>query len=53
MSDVTDIDTENWEELDEVYCGLCGDGYDTWREVQIHMFETHYDLVKDLSLIHI
>ena len=47
LTDVTDIDIENWEELDEVYCGLCGDGYDTWREVQIHMFETHYDLVKD------
>ena len=55
MTDVNDIDTENWKELwvekpgdiEEVYCGLCGDGYDTWREVQIHMFETHYDLVKD------
>ena len=56
MTDVNDIDTANWEELwmekpddevDEVYCGLCGDGYDTWREVQIHMFEAHYDLVKE------
>ena len=56
MTDVNDIDTANWEELwmekpdyevDEVYCGLCGDGDDTWREVQIHMFEAHYDLVKD------
>ena len=32
---------------DEVYCGLCGNGYDTWREVQAHMFEAHYDMVKD------
>ena len=32
---------------DEVYCGLCGDGYDTWKEVQAHMFEAHYDMVKD------
>ena len=32
---------------DEVYCGICGDGYDTWNEVKIHMFERHYDMVKD------
>tara|TARA_Y100000996_G_C22112028_1_gene474376 strand:+ start:229 stop:429 length:201 start_codon:yes stop_codon:yes gene_type:complete len=53
LTDINDIDTENWEELwrktpdDEVYCGLCGDGYDTWKEVQVHMFEAHYDMVKD------
>ena len=53
LTDTNDIDQNNWQERwmntpdDEGYCGICGDGYDTWKEVKIHMFESHYDMVKD------
>ena len=50
---ITEVGPNNWEEMwgnindDEVYCGICGNGYDTWNEVRMHMFESHYDIVKD------
>jgi len=42
-----EVSDEDFQDGDEVYCGLCGDGYDTWKEVQMHMFGSHYETVKE------
>tara|TARA_B100000686_G_scaffold37782_1_gene39216 strand:+ start:6340 stop:6528 length:189 start_codon:yes stop_codon:yes gene_type:complete len=53
LSKITDVDPNNWDELwldtldEEKFCGLCGNGFDTWKEVQIHMFASHYEIVKE------
>ena len=50
---ITDVDPANWHELwgidpdDEIFCGICGYGYDTWKEVRMHMFQSHYEIVKN------
>ena len=53
LSNITDVDPNNWDELwldtldEEKFCGICGNGFDTWKEVQMHMFESHYEMVKE------
>ena len=53
MAKIIDVDPINWHELwgidpdDEIFCGICGYGYDTWKEVQMHMFQSHYEIVKN------
>ena len=53
MTDIHDIDQNNWHELwggdpdDEVFCGICGYGYDALKELQMHMFQSHYEIVKN------
>tara|TARA_Y100000590_G_C15256828_1_gene839677 strand:+ start:59 stop:226 length:168 start_codon:yes stop_codon:yes gene_type:complete len=34
------------DHVDEVYCNLCGYGFDTMKDVKRHHFEEHYDLLR-------
>ena len=42
-------DTDD-EDPNEIFCSLCGLGYDTWLEVKKHIFCEHYDIVRDTDL---
>ena len=35
------------EDQDEIFCNLCGWGYDSWMEIKKHIFCEHYDIVRD------
>ena len=41
MSEFIDSD-----DIEEVYCNLCGYGFDTMKDVKRHHFEEHYDLLQ-------
>ena len=47
MSNIIDDDEEYHGYDEEKFCGICGNGFDTWKEVQMHMFGSHYETVKE------
>ena len=35
------------QDTDEIFCSLCGWGYDSWMEIKKHIFCEHYDMIQD------